>query len=104
MANAAKPANAPKSAAPKSAKPKSAKTGGAHAQVKPSAELAAVVGKDPLPRTEVVSKMWDYIKKNKLQNPDDGREIIADETLGKLFGKKKITMFELNKIISAHVS
>lgn len=83
---------------------KGAKTGGAHAQVKPSAELAAVVGQGPLARTELVSKMWDYIKKNKLQNPSDGREILADDKLGKLFGKKKITMFELNKIISANVS
>lgn len=72
--------------------------------VQPSAELAAIVGEKPLPRSEVVSKTWDYIKKNKLQNPDDGREILADATLEKIFGKKKATMFEMNKMLSAHLS
>ncbi len=93
---------------PASAKPatgsKPARSDGVHAKVKPSADLAAVVGGGPLPRTEIVSKMWDYIKKHNLQNPDDRREIMADGTLEKLFGKKKVSMFELNKIISAHVS
>jgi len=83
---------------------KSNRTDGIHAKVKPSSELGAIVGEGPLPRSEIVSKMWDYIKKHKLQNPDDGREILADATLEKLFGKKKATMFELNKIISANVS
>ncbi|MDR4307414.1 hypothetical protein IHQ68_12385 [Chelatococcus sambhunathii] len=77
---------------------------GAHAKVKPSDKLAAVVGEGPLARTEIVSKMWEYIKKNKLQNPDDGREIMADDKLGPLFGEKKVSMFQLNKIISANVS
>lgn len=72
--------------------------------VKPSGELAAIVGEKPLPRSEVVSKTWDYIKKNKLQNPDDGREIIADAALEKVFGKKKVTMFEMNKMLNAHLS
>jgi len=70
----------------------------------PSKELAAVVGTKPLPRTEVVSKMWEYIKKNKLQNPKNGREILADANLKKVFGVDKVTMFEMNKYISKHLS
>lgn len=69
----------------------------------PSAELAAVVGSGTLPRAEVVSKMWDYIKTNNLQNPEDKREILADEKLKKIFGKDKVTMFEMNKHIAAHL-
>jgi upstream activation factor subunit UAF30 len=80
------------------------RTDGIHAKVQPSGDLGAIVGDQPIPRSEVVSRMWDYIRKNKLQNPDDGREILADDKLEKLFGKKKATMFELNKFISAHVS
>lgn len=70
----------------------------------PSKELAAVVGAKPLPRTEVVSKIWEYIKKNKLQNPKNGREILADANLKKVFGVDKVTMFEMNKHISKHLS
>ena len=70
----------------------------------PSPELAAVVGKDPLPRTEAVSKVWDYIKAKNLQNPENRREILADETLGKVFGKPKVTMFEMSKHLAAHLS
>ncbi|WP_181706424.1 SWIB/MDM2 domain-containing protein [Chthonobacter rhizosphaerae] len=78
--------------------------GGAIAQpVKPSKELSAVIGDQAMPRGEVVSKVWDYIKSNKLQNPDDGREIIADAKLEPIFGKKKVTMFEMNKLLSAHL-
>ena len=77
---------------------------GAHRSVTPSAELAAVVGSDPMPRTEVASRMWDYIKSNDLQNPDDGREIMADDKLEAIFGKKKVTMFEMNAIIADHLS
>jgi chromatin remodeling complex protein RSC6 len=69
----------------------------------PSKELAAIVGTDPLPRTEVVSKMWDYIKKNKLQNEENRREILADEKLAAVFGKDKVTMFEMNKFIAQHL-
>lgn len=83
---------------------KGARTDGIHAPVTPSKELAEIVGAKALPRSEVVSKMWDYIKTNKLQNPDDGREILADDKLQPLFGKKKVSMFELNKVISAHVT
>ena len=85
-------------------------TGGTKAQgglarpVKPSNELAAITGSASLPRSEVVSKMWDYIKKNNLQNPENKREILADDKLEKVFGTKKVTMFEMNKHLSRHVS
>jgi upstream activation factor subunit UAF30 len=71
--------------------------------LQPSAELAAVVGSSPLPRPEVVSKVWDYIKKNKLQNPENKREIVADDKLQAVFGKKKVTMFEMNKHLAQHL-
>ena len=69
----------------------------------PSAELGAVVGAAPLPRPEVVSKVWEYIKKNNLQNPTNKREILADAKLEKVFGKKSVTMFEMNKHLAAHL-
>ena len=71
--------------------------------LQPSKELAAVVGSKPLPRPEVVSKVWDYIKKNNLQNPQNKREIMADDKLEKVFGKKSVTMFEMNKHLAAHL-
>ena len=70
----------------------------------PSEELAAVVGSAPLPRGEVVSKVWDYIKSHKLQNPENRREILADDTLRKVFGKDKVTMFEMNKHLAQHLT
>ncbi len=72
--------------------------------VTPSKELAAITGSAPLPRTEVVSKMWSYIKKNKLQNPQAKQEIIADEKLRPIFGKDRASMFEMNKHLSRHLS
>ena len=71
--------------------------------LQPSKELGAVVGSAPLPRPKVVSKVWDYIKKNKLQNPENKREILADEKLQAVFGKKKVTMFEMNKYLAQHL-
>jgi len=71
--------------------------------LQPSEDLAAVVGKGTMARGEVVSKVWVYIKANKLQNPDDGREIIADDKLRKVFGKDKVTMFEMNKFLAQHL-
>ncbi len=71
--------------------------------LQPSKELAAVVGSQPLPRPEVVSKVWDYIKKHNLQNPQNKREILADDKLEAVFGKKKVTMFEMNKHLAAHL-
>jgi chromatin remodeling complex protein RSC6 len=72
--------------------------------VKPSRELAAITGETPLPRTEVVRKIWAYIKKNKLQNPKNKREILADDKLRSVFGKERVTMFEMNKHLSRHLS
>lgn len=72
--------------------------------VRPSKELAAITGSEPLPRTEVVSKMWSYIKKNKLQNPKNKREILADEKLRPIFGRDRASMFEMNKHLSRHLS
>jgi len=71
--------------------------------LQPSKELAAIVGADPLPRGEVVSKIWDYIKKNNLQNPENKREILADDKLQPIFGKPKVTMFEMNKHLAQHL-
>jgi upstream activation factor subunit UAF30 len=71
--------------------------------LQPSRELAAVVGSSPLPRPEVVSKVWDYIKKHNLQNPQNKREILADDKLEAVFGRKKVTMFEMNKHLAAHL-
>ncbi|MBT6325310.1 MAG: histone protein [Bdellovibrionales bacterium] len=70
----------------------------------PSATLAAVVGTKALPRTQVVKKIWDYIKKNNLQNPKNRRNILADTKLKAIFGKKEVTMFELAGIIGKHLS
>jgi chromatin remodeling complex protein RSC6 len=70
--------------------------------LQPSKELAAVVGAEPLPRGEAVSKVWDYIRKHELQNPADRREILADATLEAVFGTKKVTMFEMNKHLARH--
>jgi chromatin remodeling complex protein RSC6 len=82
---------------------KQGKTDGLNRPVQPSPELSAIVGDKPLKRSEVVSKVWDHIKKNDLQNPKDKREILADDKLAKIFGKKKASMFEMNKHISAHL-
>lgn len=69
-----------------------------------SPELEAVVGAGPLPRTEVVKKLWEYIKKNDLQNPKNKRNILADEKLKPVFGgKSEVTMFEMTKLVSAHL-
>jgi len=63
-----------------------------------------LVGSKPLPRAEVVSKVWDYIKKNKLQDPQNKREIMADEKLQAVFGKTRVTMFEMNKHLAQHLT
>ena len=72
--------------------------------LQPSQELAAVVGREPLPRGEVVSKVWQYIKANNLQNPQNKREIVADDRLQKVFGKDKVTMFEMSKYLAQHLA
>ena len=74
------------------------------APLTPSAALAAVVGNNPLPRTEIVKKMWDYIKKNGLQDSTNKRMINSDEKLVAIFeGKKQISMFDMSKYISKNV-
>jgi len=72
--------------------------------VRTSAELAAITGSDPLPRSQVVSKMWDHIRKNNLQNPQNKREILADDKLKKIFGTDRCSMFDMNKHLSRHLS
>lgn len=70
-----------------------------------SADLAAVVGAGPMPRSEVVKKLWEYIKKNGLQDPKNKRNINADENLKKVFGGKgTVDMFEMQKLVSKHLS
>ncbi len=70
-----------------------------------SADLAAVVGKGPMPRSEVVKALWVYIKKNDLQDPTNKRNINADENLKKVFaGKSVVNMFEMTKLVSKHLS
>ena len=72
--------------------------------VQPDAALAAVVGKDPLPRTEVTKKLWEYIRKHELQDPKDKRNVRADENLLGVFdGKKVISMFEMTKLVNGHL-
>jgi len=70
----------------------------------PSAALAAVVGSGSMPRTEVVKKIWDYIRKHNLQNPNNKRNILADDKLHAVFGKKEVTMFELASLVGKHLS
>ena len=70
-----------------------------------SPELAEVVGKGPMPRSEVVKKLWVYIKKHDLQDPKNKRNIVADENLNKVFGGKgTVSMFEMTKLVSKHLS
>src|SRR3982750_505292 len=71
--------------------------------LQPSKELAGVVGPEPLARGEVVRKVWDYIKQHDLQNPENRREFLADAKLEPVFGKKKVTMFEMNKHLAQHL-
>ncbi len=78
--------------------------GGVGALVTPSSFLAAIVGgPDPLPRSEVTSRVWTYIKANNLQNPNDKREIIADAALEAVLGRKRVTMFELPGLLNTQM-
>ncbi|MEK7190477.1 MAG: SWIB/MDM2 domain-containing protein [Patescibacteria group bacterium] len=73
--------------------------------MKISAELAEVVGKGPMPRSEVVKKLWVYLKKNNLQDSKNKRNINADANLKKVFGGKSVVnMFEMTKLVSKHLS
>jgi len=108
---AAKPARKPvKKAAPK--KVVKAKKSGAKRKpnaafmkpMQPSSTLAAVVGSSPMPRTEVTSKLWGYIKKNNLQDKTNRRMINADDKLRDVFGgKKQVSMFEMTKLVAKHL-
>lgn len=71
--------------------------------VTPSATLAAIIGPDAIPRTEVTKKIWEYIKKHDLQDPANRRNINADAKLRPLFEKDQVSMFELTKLVSAHL-
>ncbi len=71
----------------------------------PSAALGAVIGAKAMPRTEVTKKIWDYIKKNKLQDSKNRRNINADDKLKEVFGgKKQVSMFEMTKLVSKHLT
>ncbi len=73
--------------------------------LQPDDALAQVVGSKPLPRTEITKKLWAYIKKNKLQNEKNRRNIDADDVLRPIFnGKKQVSMFEMTKLVAQHVS
>jgi|SRR5688572_11687415 len=95
---------AAKKAAPKKKKSARKPNAAFMAALTPSPTLAEVVGSKPLPRTEVIKKIWDYIKKNGLQDSKNRRMINADGKLKTLFdGKDQISMFELAKVVSKHV-
>ncbi|MCC6317046.1 MAG: SWIB/MDM2 domain-containing protein [Gemmatimonadaceae bacterium] len=102
------PKKAAKKAAPKKAAKKAAKRKPNAAFMKPmtpSAALAAVVGSKPLPRSAVAKGLWDYIKKHKLQDTKNRRNINADAALQAVFGgKKQVSMFEMTKLVSKHLS
>jgi len=96
---------AAKSPAKKTAAKKTARTPNAAfmAPLTPNSTMAEVVGNKPLPRTEIVKKVWDYIKKNGLQDKTNKRMINADAKLKPLFGKAQISMFELAKIVNNNI-
>ena len=100
-------AKATKKAAPKKAAAKkttkSAAGGGFMKELGISDALAAVIGNKPLPRTEVTKKLWAYIKKHGLQDPKNKRDINADDKLKAVFGKGKVNMFEMTKLVSKHL-
>lgn len=101
MAKATKSTAAKTTKATKTSKPANT---GFMKPMTPSADLAKIVGKDPIPRTEVTKKIWEYIKKHDLQVPENRRNINADAQLKPIFGKDQISMFELSKCLNAHLS
>ncbi len=72
--------------------------------LKPSPELAAIIGAEPLPRTEATKRLWDYIKQHNLQNPANKRNILCDGALKAVMGKDEVTMFEMTGLVSKHLS
>ncbi len=85
-------------------KPAGGARGGITAPVTPSPELAEIVGEKDLPRSEVVKEVWEYIKTHDLQDAKDRRQINGDDKLQVIFGKKSVSMFEMNKHLAAHLS
>ena len=71
--------------------------------LKPTPELAAVIGPDPVPRTEATKRLWEYIKANNLQNPANKRNILCDAKLKAVMGKDEVTMFEMTGLVSKHL-
>jgi chromatin remodeling complex protein RSC6 len=100
---APKKATAKKAAAPKKAKSARKPNAAFMKALTPSAELAAVIGASAAARTEVVKKLWAYIRKHNLQNPKNKRNILADDKLKKVFGKNEVSMFELASLIGKHL-
>ncbi|KYG62479.1 hypothetical protein AZI86_16740 [Bdellovibrio bacteriovorus] len=99
-----KAATTKKAAAPKKAKTARKPNAAFMKALTPSAALAAVVGNSPLPRTEVVKKLWAYIKKNNLQDQKNRRNINADAKLKEVFGgKTQVSMFDMTKLVSKHL-
>lgn len=92
------------SATQKSPAKKSAGAGtGFNKALTPSSELAAIIGSEAIPRTEVTKRIWEYIKANNLQDAANKRNINADAKLKPIFGKDQVTMFEMTKLLSAHL-
>ena len=81
-----------------------AKTSAFMKALKPSPALAAIVGSEPLPRTEVTKRLWDYIKAHNLQNPANKRKILCDAKLKAVLGKDEATMFEMTGLVGKHLS
>ncbi len=102
---ATKKAAAKKTTAKKAAGAKRKPNAAFMKEMKPDATLAKVVGDKPMPRTEVVKKIWAYIKKNNLQDAKQKRMINADDNLKEVFGgKKQVSMFEMTKLVNKHLS
>jgi len=100
---AAAPKKVAKAAAPKKAASKRKPNAAFMKPLTPSSALAAIVGASPLPRTQIVKKMWDYIKKHGLQDAKNRRNINADDKLKPIFGKATVSMFEMTKLVSKHL-
>lgn len=83
---------------------KPAKSSAFMKDLKPSPQLAKIVGDKPLPRTEVTKRLWDYIKERNLQNPANKRNILCDDALKAVMGKDEVTMFEMTGLVGQHLS
>ncbi|MES2784833.1 MAG: SWIB/MDM2 domain-containing protein [Pseudomonadota bacterium] len=80
------------------------KTSGFMKALKPSPQLAAVIGSDAVPRTEVTKRLWAYIKEHNLQNPQNKRNILCDHKLRAIMGKDEVTMFEMTGLVGKHLA